>query len=398
MGRIVVKQLEREWLLALTRYAYEPPQQLTIFNRGLQVESVDWGWVIEEAIRHRVGVTVLAALDRLGLSNHLPKFDLHILGQQTVRNANRWDTLSEELATLVAACREAQVSIGVLRGPVVAQFYQEPHWRYFRDFDLLVSSTDLVRLDGMLNHLGYIQGNLDRERRRIIPATRKDWERQTQEKRLHAYLKFFPDDSDVFIIELHTRLFAPYEPYQLPVKPLLDSIGTAFLLTPLIGLPTLPVEEYLLELCIHIHNHAVSLPAMRSGTDLLLYRWLDLAVLVTRVGADVDWDRFFRLVNGADLAFPAAYGLYFLDRLYGLSVPSLECALPSDFEERCRAVWYFDAEDRYRQVTELSDGPLTRMFDRSCYAELAEWEQTAVLNETKVLHPHIANKEADCRI
>jgi len=41
MGRIVVKQLEREWLLALTRYAYEPPQQLTIFNRGLQVESVE---------------------------------------------------------------------------------------------------------------------------------------------------------------------------------------------------------------------------------------------------------------------------------------------------------------------------------------------------------------------
>lgn len=352
-----------EWLLYLSQYAYLPEAGWLAGSQHLPADVPDFAWVGREALRHRVAPTVLAALERLDLLKRLPSDVLEALRADDERSRHRWHVQARELEVLVAACRSARLTTGVLRGPAVSRLYRVPHWRKFQDFDLLIRLEDAGLMDYVLCDQGYVQAVLD-DAKRISPVDRETLDRQWEEKRLHPYLKYFPgDESQVFIVEPHFRLVPSYEPHQFPIEPLVEAIARGSQLSPELAVPTLPVEEFSLELALHMYTHATWLPSVRCGNDCLLYRWLDLAVLTHQLRRSISWTHLADLVARWQLERPAAYAFPPLGPLYGVELPDNEVLVPPDWQARTRGIWYFGRHGRYGQVAELSQDLISRVFD-----------------------------------
>lgn len=380
--------LEQACLLTLTRAAFDVPTSIQDKLQNMPMDRLDWHWIIKQAIHHRVGATVSTALKDLGYWENLPTTEREKLEIVAFQSRQRMQYFRAEVKAFIQQFTAAHIPVGVLRGAAIATLYNDSNVRYYKDVDLLIDQQDHLTIHQILERMGYIQGNIDKANNAIIPASATEKERQFQEKRLHPYLKPAPELQDFYIIEPHINFFEACEPYQLPMKQLVSKIGGEGAIARLAQLPTLPPEEFLLELCIHIHSHAFALPSLRSGTDLLLYRWLDLAVVLGRLSEEFSWERFYRMVKEMQVLFPVAFSLVTLRQIYAISVPEIEQIIPLDFEQQSQQIWYFDVSGAYVPVTSLKVPHALRLFDRSPYRMLLEWEKNAAFDESSVLHPH----------
>lgn len=386
---------KRKLLITLSRAAFEAPAP------GGPVAVLDgpgWAWLAGEARRHRVHGSVLAALRAAGLAGRIPEPERAALEARAAEGRARAAVLLAELRSVLDRCRSAGVVPLVQRGPVIRAAYREPDWRWFRDFDLLIAEEEREPVAAALRSVGYVQGRYSRATGEITPLDDSARRREGQERHLHAFVKPMPDGADAFIVEPHVRWFTEYQPHRLPVDGIVargraspSPLGT------LAGLPTLQVTDFLLELCIHCHGHATALPAVRGRVDLLLYRCLDIAVLLTRHGGAVDWGALAALVLEHEIREPVYFALQLAARLYGTVPPAgtLAALRLENFVTRRRQVWYFDGEGRHGVVGEVSGGPLDRLFDPGPSEDLRRRLEAVPLDESRVTRTHRPGRSGD---
>ena len=164
----------------------------------------DWTKLIELAKRHRMISHVFYNI--MNLKEYIPVHAYNKIQQQCEQNRLKVIRLAGTLIETTVALQENNISVVVLKGPLMAyQFYGDIGMKQSRDIDLLVERKNIDQCDLILKNMGC---------KRIQPDfSLSDKQKKVHKKIIHHYTYLNPKTNT--LIELHWRLLSP--PALIPI-------------------------------------------------------------------------------------------------------------------------------------------------------------------------------------
>lgn len=199
-----------------------------------------------------------------------------------------------------------------LKGSVLNTIIYNPGDRISNDTDIMVHVEDLENTVKLLKEEGYIQGDVVDEK--LIPATKKEI--------LFARLNTYE------IVPLNKPIDERYLPFhEVDVNFRLGNDATQEESTKLLDntvvleengyrIRTLPMEEFLMFLCVHHYREAVMVFKIAQGNDLTLYKFMDIHHLLSSRGEDIDWEKLREKVAKMNRQKDVYYTLFYAEQLY----------------------------------------------------------------------------------
>ncbi len=215
-----------------------------------------------------------------------------------------------------------------LKGSVLNSIIYEPGERISNDTDILVHVEDLENAIHLLKDAGYIQGDLINGK--IIPATKKE----ILFARLNTY-EVIP------LIKPVDERYLPFHVVDVNFRlgndaTLEESVellwSTVLLKEKGFKIRTLPIEEFIIFLCIHHYREATMVMKIAYGDDLTLYKFMDVHYLLSSKGKDINWDKLREKVVKMDRQKDVYYTLFYTEKLYPgtISEEHLDLFKPED--------------------------------------------------------------------
>jgi hypothetical protein len=230
--------------------------------------------ILYKALRDQRADVLAAALRRMKLAYFGTALSNHLAG-----------TFLDQIA---AALGEHEIPVVVLKGAALLRtLYDDPAQRPLSDIDLLVDEQDVGRAGAQLQHIG------------LAPVASAHADQRGP--LCHIHLVYRRPEARSIPVELHWRLFEPYQPY------VFDLAEVRARAQHLAGMPdnvfVMSPEHQLAHLCVHLERHAAvfgSLVGRDDWFDLLLLpqglgrlMWMyDIAKYLRQQAAVIDWDRF----------------------------------------------------------------------------------------------------------
>jgi hypothetical protein len=227
---------EFELVLACLRW----PQQFVDGERirSLARQEIRWPYLLEIVSHHKVLPLFFHNLETFA-ADAIPSWQATSLRAHFAANAEICSQEIDRLSQLNQQFQEQGIAFRVFKGiPLALAAFQDPRLRDTGDIDLLVIEKDLSAADGILQEFGY---------QRYEPQAR------LTPRRLRSYLAHQKDFSyehrqQNSAIDLHWRLFRNRF---LPANAGLAEVGEAWIRLNQDEVPTLPVPQLLLYLCVH---------------------------------------------------------------------------------------------------------------------------------------------------
>jgi hypothetical protein len=193
------------------------------------------------------------------------------------RIANR--NYLDELRVILDTFAQRGVDIRVRKGAaMLEQVYRNIGVRELSDIDLLIRKEDRAAAAEIMRSLGYSQGKPAPGYRTIAPLSREAelfW--TIHASSMAAFYRPAPESIlGRLRIELRYDLFEPSAGRHLPMEQWFA--GTTVSGTS----PTSSPEHFFLDVAVHLFREATTLTAIKSGKDLRLSWFLDIAMLLNR--------------------------------------------------------------------------------------------------------------------
>jgi hypothetical protein len=270
----------------------------------------------------------------------------------------RTSAMLHELDRLLVHLHDRGVPAIVRKGPVLIDVvYGDPGVRRMNDIDLLVGESDVGAIKDALTEFGYEQGATTANRRRIEPHRREV--RAAWNLWVDNLLPFIRITSDPHVryhtVDVCRNLFQPKAGYSIPTDELFGravpfriSAGTGLRLSP---------EDFLLDLCAHLHKESTTLTYIEQGADLQLSKFLDIAEYCRR--SALDQALFLGTVSRHCLQEPVYFSLRLTDKVYPGAVPAGLLAALEPADETFLDVYGQSEGQPHRWQADF----LTRLFD-----------------------------------
>ena len=235
--------------------------------RGNTVNNIDENAnlfeVFDLARKHKVEGIIYTTLYRSNLLRSLDDNTVNQLKMNTFKTAIMQSNNIKNLSKVFKEVQKKNISIIVLKGLVVRNFFKQPDLRTMCDADILVHKGDVQRITESLSQLGYrVLENHEASHHMALvhkdyPMIEVHWnlfKRDGFSKELEKYEKLLWDDT-------------------IPVK-----VGETEVLS-------LGYEDLALHLCMHMAAHI-------AATGFGVRQLCDLVLLVEYKGNEIDWNKF----------------------------------------------------------------------------------------------------------
>lgn len=290
---------------------------------GVDIDALDWGFVVDSAFRHRIAALLGVNLARAGWFEPEGRQDYVHDAFRAARalNERRNRILIDETVGLVGMLEDAGVRVAVRKGAYLTPaVYRDAGLRPMNDIDLFVERSDAPRAAAVLKGQGYAAGVVD-ARGDIQALSRQQsvfWNMHVSNlPTMHR-----PSGDAVMptiAVDVCFDLFLPASGCRLPARELLsDSV------TFLVGahrIPALRPEHFLLDVAAHLHKESTTLRYIEKRKHQRLLQYVDIATLVA-VHADLDWDLLVATTAGAGAPANVYFGLANAERLFPGTIPS----------------------------------------------------------------------------
>lgn len=277
------ESLEAQLLLAFARTHLNEEEAAAVRELfSAHRQSLDWGWFLDQACRHRVMPLIghHVVQHRLDRSRNevqgIPNGWLYIAAYES--NKRRNQALFQEFGVLLDRVNESGLQYSVRKGPLICEhIYGDLGSRRMSDLDLLVRREDTHLITEVLNRFGYEQGKVT-DRRGVV----EPFDRRTQVYwKLHVdnLLPFVkPTDEaeiGVFRVDICTNIFDKNRRTEQDMDAFLSRTS----MMSCSGTTAMALDEIdtLIDLCSHLHKEADSRYYITSGKDLTLLKFLDVA-------------------------------------------------------------------------------------------------------------------------
>lgn len=198
------------------------------------------------------------------------------------QNAQKNESFYQCVAMLNDILLSHNHPVAMLKGAYLCSRYPAGY-RTSNDVDLLVSASDVTTVGKLLAKAGFQQGNIRNDE--FVPATRQEI---IASKMLRGetvpyikevglpFMKFFE-------VDINFSLDYKSETDNLVEKLLSKACRTQ---TAAGWIPTLCDEDFFLHLCAHLYKEATTLPWIKMGRDMTLYKYCDIYMLLTQSSDD----------------------------------------------------------------------------------------------------------------
>ncbi|MEZ2347787.1 nucleotidyltransferase family protein [Terriglobus sp. RCC_193] len=222
--------------------------------------GIDWPLMLRVLERHRIAGLATTALRPY--ADGIPAETWQVLQQAMRRDG--MENLRQAMASrsAVEALARSGVACAVLKGVTVGQLaYGSETIRHSRDIDMVILPEDIWKADDVLRGMGY---------RREMPEP--DWSRERiQRSQLHQKHFGYFHDQHKMKLELHARLCNNRFLTPLHFDPkrvmLVKLAGCG------VSLPTLPIRDLVLHLCLHGTSHSWMRLKWLADIVALLHTW-----------------------------------------------------------------------------------------------------------------------------
>jgi hypothetical protein len=227
---------EYELVVACLRWPQSTVDGARILS--LVQQSIRWPFLLEIVHQQKVVPLFFHNLENFA-GGHIPEEVAAALRASTEENARACLRRSSHLRLLHRLFLEQAIEVRIFKGiPLSVIAFQDPTLRDLGDIDLLVKEEDLFRAGEILRAQDYQRFE---PRARLTP------------RRLRSYIAHQKDFSYEHptagvVIDLHWRLFRNQF---LPANAGLTEVGVDWVMLDSEPIPTLPVSQLLLYLCIH---------------------------------------------------------------------------------------------------------------------------------------------------
>ncbi|WP_329467281.1 nucleotidyltransferase family protein [Streptomyces sp. NBC_01431] len=274
-------------------------------------ETLDWGFLLDQAGRHRVLSLFGKRLNEIWPDTDEP-FNLphrNVLRRYHHANRARNEALLRELETVVRCLADAGVRPALRKGAVLAsELYRDLGAREMGDIDLLVDRAELAAARKALASLGYTEGRVEDFGRTLVPATRQIqvyWS-------LHGNgVHFCRPTGELFVdthlIELTYDLFLPDSGSSVTagdLRPHLERHRLNGVETDKLTLPAC-----LLDICADIYLKATTLYYIERSGDLQLAKFVDLVGLMTEFGSSEVARQLHELASRFDVLSKVSFSI-----------------------------------------------------------------------------------------
>lgn len=223
-----------------------------------------WTPLVDEALRHGVAPLLYRRVGAVGATAALPDATLARLESAYVHSALRQRSVRAELRQILLTLQRARTPVVLLKGAHLSDLvYPDPALRPMRDLDLLVSPTNLARVELALNSIGYDATP--------YPLADTDY---SVHQHVHPMEK-----AGAIPIEVHRGLFPASAPFHVDVEGMLVRAQA----TCVAGVHALVLspEDLVRDLCLHV--------SYVRRFDVPLLSLYDIAIAVRHYGDAIDW-------------------------------------------------------------------------------------------------------------
>lgn len=278
--------------------------------------GIDWMRVAAEAELHRVGPSLLYAIQHGGAVEYVPAGALAELRRQWRAAAALGVRLDAAISALLPALAARGVPALVLKGAVLARLYPSPSLRPRSDVDLLVEPRHWPAAHEVLNGLGFELMEPDHVTRPALSGVQAPEDRQ--------YVR-----SDGAMVELHAEYLSTglRRREDAAVWRRARAVGVEGR-----AIPTLAPGDTFLQMTAHMQRHAYTRLAW----------FYDLALLLRAEGDRMAWGAIASRAERSGVKAAAWFGLCFAEDLFGrLAPPEASAALrPNRLRRRLHeATW-----------------------------------------------------------
>ncbi len=282
----------------------------------------------------------LRELDLLGKTNREFRNSLRDIATVNRRSNREFVGCLNFLSAELDACG---VDYALLKGAYLCNLYPIG-CRTSNDIDVLVAPEDVGKISARLKLAGFKQGYL--KDWSFTPATRE----QIIESRMTRgeTVPFVRETRHPFIkyLEVDLNFSLDYKNgngeilREMLARSKKVSVGDA-------NLKTLAPEDFFLHLCSHLYKEATTLPWIKMGRDMTLYKYCDLYLLLDGM-SDTEISEVIEAAIKYGCAHELAYSLKSAEALFGVS------------REPIRAFLRNFSTERLDEVISPSDGKLYR--------------------------------------
>ena len=292
-NKAVIPRREDELLLQCMRSYIDPLEAER--TEGLARQDLDWRYVIQAALTHRVLPIVYHSLHRF-CPEAVPNLIMQQLLELFQSNARRNLFLASELLKLVKLLESGGISAIAFKGPVLSvSAYGNLSFRQCLDLDVMVRKRDILKAKHLLLSNGY-----------------RLWREMTEEQELshlevnHAFV-FLPE-AGMYSVDLHWAVSQKHYSFPLNAEGLWEqveslSFGGGKILT-------VQAEQMILILSAHGSKHYWR----QLG-------WICDVALLVRSRPDLDWQRVVREAHKARCLRELLFALKLAKDLVGASLP-----------------------------------------------------------------------------
>ena len=304
---------EQELVLLLSQVVDRNPERA----QHLMTRTLDWCYVLGHLLYNRT-----AAIAHWSLSQSLARprnFEVNTCLRAVFEHqARRIDTMLPAALEIGSHLENEGVKHAFLKGTILWTTIYPRGTRSSQDIDVLVPSSELGRCGDVLRDLGYVQGSYDPSTNSITPASRNEIIRRRMTTGETAeFVKIAPSGPEALIVDVNHSLDWIPAGSRSSVS---DFIERSILIPVEQGqIRSLPKEEFLIHLCIHLFKEARVYNWVESQRDLLLYKFVDIFTYART--QDIDWERFLVLSTEHNLCDGAYVAFKYTKDLLGACAP-----------------------------------------------------------------------------
>ncbi|HXQ21863.1 MAG TPA: nucleotidyltransferase family protein [Candidatus Acidoferrales bacterium] len=177
-------------------------------------DVLDWNWLLERAIAHKVSALLANRVATAGLEASIPGETRVQLSAASAGALERNTQALHDLEQIDRCLQRASIAYILVKGPVLTQqVYDSPAQRHFFDLDLVVHEADIDPAQAAFEGLGYRLWGGDRYLG-FAPTAADDLTRATSVmrtalKRFGHELSLVTEDRSLLPIDVHWHLMPP---------------------------------------------------------------------------------------------------------------------------------------------------------------------------------------------
>lgn len=311
----------------------------------LVVGDLNWSELFSLAIRHKMLGLFWNNLNKYCKGIKVNNIYRQVANMYYLGTKKRNEAFLEDYAKIQKECHKQGVYIFPTKGGyLIPNMYKDYGIRSVNDIDSLVRSEDVVKLRKILNGMGYIEGEYNRQTKEVKPVIRQ---KQIMWVQKLSNLFPFQKTSDSPYVEFFDYDFCfSFNKDTAPVTAIIDG-------TVANNLTHLKPAYFFMHLCYHLLREAKSAVAILFQIDLNIIKFCDIREFLVQKMSEDDCLEVIEFATKYNLLNALYFALFYLIEMYGDK----------------KAVWMFDMID-------IKDKDFLVKYGDIDFKETREWNKS----------------------